>query len=145
MIFFRKKVYNTSCRARRAVSNNVGLGSQNRLSPLQRPGKGPKFEIITGFSNKLISWFRRKILPIWNFWPCCAYLVFKLLKSYQFSDIYVWPLRGRQSVNKRFREPRPRFLEKARQALKDVLVEKKSDLWPIPLFHARRPKVRLRG
>ena len=39
---FRKKVYNTSCPTRRAVSKNLGLGPQNRLWALCRPRKGRK-------------------------------------------------------------------------------------------------------
>ena len=42
MNFFRKKVFNTSCRARRAHSKNLGLRLQNRLWALWRPRKGPK-------------------------------------------------------------------------------------------------------
>ena len=42
IFFFRKKMYDTSCRTQRAVPKNLGLGPQNRLLALWRLRKARK-------------------------------------------------------------------------------------------------------
>ena len=89
--FFEKKVSDTSCRARQAVSKNLCLGPQNRLWALWRLRKDRKI--------------RKK------YFERTGHMTQPIFRS----------LRRCHSAHKRFLGPRPKFFQTGRRALQAVI------------------------